>query len=55
LLSLYNNHISDISPLVDNTGLGEGDWVDLRGNPLSEQSINEYIPALEARGVQVYY
>ena len=54
-LSLWENQISDISPLVDNTGLGEGDWVDLTGNPLSEQSINEYIPALEARGVQVYY
>ena len=54
-LSLHSNQISDISVLVDNNGLGEGDEVDLRWNPLSEQSINEYIPALEARGVTVDY
>ena len=52
-LSLHSNQISDISVLVDNTGLGDGDTVDLRYNPLSEQSINEYIPTLEARGVTV--
>jgi len=40
---------------VDNTGLGEGDEVWLSRNPLSAQSINEYIPALRARGVDVRY
>jgi len=40
---------------VDNVGLGAGDQVTLAGNPLSEQSINEYIPALKARGVSVRY
>ncbi len=54
-LYLQDNEISDIKPLVDNTGLGEGDEVWLSGNPLSEQSINEYIPALQARGVTVDY
>ena len=54
-LGLGGNLISDISPLLDNHGLGEGDRVDLRWNPLSEQSINEYIPALQARGVTVDY
>ena len=54
-LYLDDNQISDISPLVDNPGLGEGDRIDLRWNPLSEQSINEYIPELIARGVTVDY
>jgi len=55
LLYLQDNEISDITPLVDNPGLGEGDEVWLSGNPLGEQSINEHIPALEARGVTVHY
>jgi hypothetical protein len=54
-LWLNDNQISDISPLVDNTGLGEGDTVYLQNNPLSDDSINIYIPQLEARGVTVYY
>jgi len=52
---LSDNQITDISPLVDNVGLGEGDYVNLRENPLSEQSINEYVPALQARGVTIRY
>lgn len=32
---------------------GQGDAVDLRGNPLSSASINILIPQLEARGVDV--
>ena len=66
-LYLRNNRISDIEPLVDNSGLrGEGggkgggpvqpDYVYLRGsrgNPLSAESRNTHIPALEARGVTV--
>jgi Leucine-rich repeat (LRR) protein len=54
-LWLNDNQTSDISPLVDNTGLGEGDTVYLQNNPLSEESVNVYIPELEARGVTVYY
>jgi Leucine-rich repeat (LRR) protein len=54
-LNLNDNHISDISPLVNNEGLSRGYEVYLQGNPLSQQSINEYIPQLEARGVTVYY
>jgi len=41
--------------LVDNPGLGEGDIVNLNGNPLSNDSVNIYIPELEVRGVIVYY
>ena len=55
LLWLPYNQIQDISPLVANTGLGKGDIVSLRGNPLSDLAINEQIPALEARGVSVHY
>ena len=54
-LDLEGNQISDISPLVDNEGLSEGDEIYLTGNPLSSDSINIYIPQLEARGVIVDY
>lgn len=39
--------------LVDNPGVGEGDIVAFTRNPLSEKSLNELIPALQARGVAV--
>jgi len=35
--------------------MDSGDTVYLSDNPLSETSINVYIPELEARGVRVYY
>lgn len=50
---LWDNQITNIKPLVDNAGIGKGDIVGLSGNPLDEISINEYIPALQARGVLV--
>ena len=65
-LYLNNNQIIDLKPLVDNPGLVNENPVHLRGgfdiradvvsvgnNPLSEASRNQYIPALEARGVIV--
>ena len=54
-LYLDNNSISDIAPLVDNIGLGSGDQVFLYSNPLDAASINEHIPALESRGVSVFW
>ena len=54
-LYLENNQIEDISPLISNTGLGEGDQVTLQNNPLSDQALNEQIPALQARGVKVHF
>ncbi|MFO7996422.1 MAG: leucine-rich repeat domain-containing protein [Dehalococcoidia bacterium] len=54
-LWLPGNQISDVSPLVENEGLSERDEVNLTGNPLSSDSINIYIPQLEARGVIVDY
>ena len=52
-LSLEYDQVSDIQPLVDNPGLASGDVVELRGNPLNADSVNDGIPALEARGVTV--
>ncbi|MFO7881489.1 MAG: hypothetical protein R6U52_02990 [Kosmotogaceae bacterium] len=57
-LNLKYNEISDIEPLVDNSGLGEGDVVYITGNNLdltegSEDMQN--IEELETRGVVVYY
>lgn len=54
-LDLRGNEISDISPLVQNEGLGEGDAIYLQGNPLSWESVNIYIPELSGRGVTVVY
>jgi hypothetical protein len=54
-LDLGDNQICDISPLVENAGLSVGDDVYLDGNPLSSDSINTYIPQLQAKGVYVYY
>lgn len=48
------NAISDLAPLVANSGLGSGDEIWVWGNPLSEASRNEHIPALRARGVTVH-
>ena len=52
-LGLANNSISDISALVANTGLGNGDTINLRGNPLSSLSSGTHIPTLQSRGVTV--
>ena len=50
-----NNAISDLSPLVRNTGLGSGDWIDLRGNVLNNTSINTHIPTLQSRGIVIEF
>ena len=52
-LVLRHNEISDILPLVNNAGIAAGDEVHVASNPLSEDSINIYIPELVARGVCV--
>ena len=55
ILYLYANNVSGLAPLVANTGLGSGDLVDMRGNPLSATSISTHIPALLSRGVNVRF
>ena len=54
-LALNYNNISDISPLIENAGLGSRDEIHLDGNPLSYASIYTHIPALQARGVEVFF
>ena len=41
--------------MAANTGLGSGDTVDVRRNPLSHTSINTHIPILQSRGVTVKF
>ena len=55
LLNLQSNRISDISPLVSNGGLGSGDLIDLRNNPLSYSSTDSHVPQLEERGANVLF
>ena len=45
--------MSDAGPLAANDGLAAGDVAGLRGNPLSEASIQRHVPALRERGVAV--
>ena len=54
-IGLWDNNISDLSPLVANTGVGNGDTVYVQSNPLSYQSIHVHIPALQKRGVDVQF
>ena len=54
-LVLDDNRISDLSPLVSNRGLGSGDAVYVRENPLNAVSINTHLPTLQGRGVVVLF
>jgi len=54
-MRLGDNLISDISPLLQNDGINEGDGIDLRGNPLNENALNIYIPQLDDPGVEILY
>ena len=54
-LLLDDNNISDLSTLVSNTGLGEGDYINVKGNSLNTVSINTHIPTLQGRGVEVEF
>ena len=54
-LVLVSNNVSDISPLVSNTGLTSGDIVLLLLNPLNYASIRTSIPALQEKGVVVFF
>jgi hypothetical protein len=54
-LNLNYCGITDIAPLVQNTGLGTGDYLYLTGNPLDATSQDVYIPLLRQRGVNVSF
>lgn len=55
ILLLNDNNIIDIEPIYNNSDIAEGDILILSNNPLNEESINEYIPELINRGVNVIY
>jgi internalin A len=56
LIVAVGNLISDIGPLVANLDYGgEGEVLELEGNPLSQAALCADIPTLEARGVTVNY
>ena len=50
---LEENEVTDVAPLVANDGLGYGDYIDLRKNPLGRRSLITHITALRKRGVEV--
>ena len=52
-LELDNNVIADISPLLENLDLGEGDFVDLRHNQFKDNLAKVHSTVLEGRGVMV--
>ena len=54
-LDLRNCGITNIKPLVDNPGIGNGDFIHLEGNTLDPISESTYIKELIARGANVYY
>ena len=54
-LDLAYNAIADVGPLVENTGLGNGDFVGLEGNWLSARSREAHIPTLLQRGVELEF
>lgn len=52
VIDARGNHISDVSEIM---GLPNLRQVYLNGNPLSEKAVALQIPALKARGVQVWF
>ena len=54
-VSWGQQHIESLAPWFPNTGLGAGDEVDVRGNPLNAVSVNTHIPTLQGRGVNVHF
>lgn len=54
-LRLDDNLIEDIGPLVANSGIGIGDFIEVASNPLNSDSCNIYVPELQSRGAEVYH
>ncbi len=54
-ITIQDNPITNISPLVSNSGLARGDVVFLSSNALDKASMNVHIPALKERGVTIRF
>ena len=52
-ISMNGNLISDVSPLLSNGGLGDGDLIEAYENPLNDDSLTNDLPALGRKGVYV--
>jgi hypothetical protein len=52
-LNLKDNQITDISPLIENTGISGA--IKLKNNPLNNTALSTHIPALQTRGIKVEY
>ena len=52
-LDLSDNVVSDLGPLISNPSTKQGRWINVSGNPLSEESLNAHIPMLRAGGWRV--
>jgi large repetitive protein len=52
-LAIRNNLLTSLKPLVDNSGIGTGDTLNIQQNCLSESDPD--IKTLKDRGVQMYY
>jgi hypothetical protein len=55
IIDLSNNQITDIKALVDNPNFRKKTKISLTNNPLSDRSLNEYIPQLKNKGILVEY
>ncbi len=53
MIGLSGNKIEDLTPLVNNPYLNEEAFLYIGNNPLNEDSINECIPTLKSKGVNV--
>ncbi|MFH1571168.1 MAG: PKD domain-containing protein, partial [Gemmatimonadota bacterium] len=54
-VALSGNKVTDLTPLVENAGLGAGEFLDVTGNPLSAVALSSQVPSLQARGVEVAF
>ncbi len=54
-LGLQENDITDLAPLADGSKYKYDMGLRIQGNPLSDDSIEVYIPQIEKRGIKVIY
>ncbi len=52
-LHLNGNAIEEILPLINNDGISNGDRLGIQDNPLNDDANKIYLPALQARGVDI--
>lgn len=52
-LDLEDNQLADLLPVGNNSGIGTGDTINVKGNPLNGDSCGTHIPAMTGRGAAV--